>query len=305
MHSSSGPPSSSVVQEDASMHLENSALSAASKENSKSSFQTLNRTFAILELFDEERREWSTSQIARSVNLPVPTVHRIAIALACHRYLSQDDASKKFRLGSAALRLGNRARSAGDLAVLCIPILEDLSKDTGETAYLTELNPKRDHSVCLARVEPLQPLRLSIRIGLELPLHAGASQKVMAAFMDPEEQESLMAKSLKKFCRNTITDPGRLRTELQEIRLAGWSGSIEENNLGVWGFSVPVLDESGKPVCAVALAGPVLRLTAEKVPDIVTRVHKAAARLATSIGLQVPALEFESHMAAKMLERLS
>jgi len=127
----------------------------------------------------------------------------------------------------------------------------------------------------------------------------------MAAFMDPEEQESLMAKSLKKFCRNTITDPGRLRTELQEIRLAGWSGSIEENNLGVWGFSVPVLDESGKPVCAVALAGPVLRLTAEKVPDIVTRVHKAAARLATSIGLQVPALEFESHMAAKMLERLS
>jgi DNA-binding IclR family transcriptional regulator len=43
----------------------------------RSAFQVLERTFGILEVFTESQPEWSTTRIARELDLPVPTVHRI------------------------------------------------------------------------------------------------------------------------------------------------------------------------------------------------------------------------------------
>ena len=50
-------------------------------EEPKPSFQVLERTFSILELFDQEHPEWSTTEVARRLGLPIPTVHRILAAL--------------------------------------------------------------------------------------------------------------------------------------------------------------------------------------------------------------------------------
>ena len=74
-------------------------------------FQVLERTFGILEVFTESRPEWSTTQVARELDLPVPTTHRILAALKRLGYVSQDGQTRLFRLGLAALSLGERART--------------------------------------------------------------------------------------------------------------------------------------------------------------------------------------------------
>jgi IclR family transcriptional regulator, acetate operon repressor len=117
----------------------------------KPSFQVLDRTFSILELFDEERPEWTTTEVARTLDLPVPTSHRILTALARRGYLSQHEETKRFRLGIAALRLGDRARSVVDLRSLSLPWLRRLSRDTGETSLLTVLTARRDRCGCRSR----------------------------------------------------------------------------------------------------------------------------------------------------------
>ena len=73
----------------------------------KPSFQVLERTFGILEVFSEARPEWSTTEIARALDLPVPTVHRILAALKRLGYVSQHEETKRFRLGLGALELGS------------------------------------------------------------------------------------------------------------------------------------------------------------------------------------------------------
>jgi IclR family acetate operon transcriptional repressor len=259
-------------------------------EEPKPSFQVLERTFSILDLFDEDRPEWSTTEVARALALPIPTAHRILIALKRHGYVTQHEDTKRFRLGIAALQLGDRARAVVDLRSVALPALRRLAQDTGETSLLTVPSTNRDRAVCIERVETAQPLRLSLQPGRQLPLHAGASQKALLAFMRDEDVEAVIAGGLEHLCASTITDPRLLRDELATIRRRGWAGSYEETNLGVWGVAVPALNGRGDVVCAVGIAGPSARLTPERVREDIERVHGAAGQIARALGLAVPSV---------------
>ena len=270
-----------------SVRREKVAGSAKRAPGPKPAFQVLERTFSILEVFTEERPEWSTTEVARELDLPIPTAHRILSALKRRGYVNQHEESKRFRLGVAALRLGDRARAVVDLRAVALPALRRLSRETGETALLTVLTTSRDRGVCLERVETPEPLRLSVQAGRQLPLHAGASQKALLAFME-EEVERILAEPLEHLCHATITDPSLMREELATIRRRGWASSYEETNLGVWGVAVPVLGVRRDVVCAVGIAGPSARLTAERVRDDVVRIHEATSEIARTLGMTVP-----------------
>jgi len=247
--------------------------------HSPSSLQVLERTFAILTLFDQQSPEWTTTEVARASGLPIPTAHRILATLRGHGYLVRDDQNKRFRLGWAAVDLGERARSAVDLARIAAPVLARLAEHTNETALLTGLNERRDRAVCLERVESSLELRLSIEPGRELPLHAGASQKVLLAFMPPAERDVILARPLEKLCRATITDPEFLRGHLDSIRSRGWGISFEENNVGVWGVALPIPDEHGS-LTSIGLAGPTARFCRRELADSVRQLRLAAYEIA-------------------------
>ena len=255
--------------------------------DTRPAFQVLERTFGILEVFTEARPEWSTTQVARELDLPVPTAHRILAALRRLGYVSQDEQTRRFRLGVAALSLGERARTLADLRPVAIGPLRELAGATGETALLTVLSPDRDRSVCLERVETSQPLRLSVQPGRQLPLHAGASQKALLAFMPAAEIDRLTAQPLQRCCTATITTRAALRRELAAIRARGWASSYEETNVGVWGIAVPVLSKADV-VCAVGIAGPSPRLTDTRVREDVRLTHEAATAIARALGLTAP-----------------
>jgi DNA-binding IclR family transcriptional regulator len=248
--------------------------------------QLLDRTFAILGLFTIDHPEWTTTEAAHACNLPVPTVHRILTALRRHGYVARDDFTKRFRLGSAALELGRDARASMDLRVSSIRVLERLAAETGETVLLTTLNHARNRSMCLERVESHNALRLSVEPGRQAPLHAGASQKALLAWMREEEIEAVIERGLERLCETTITDPDALREELDAIRHRGWATSYEETNLGLWGIAITMLDGNGEVVAAVGLAGPRLRLPRARVNQVLELLREGTEQIASSLALR-------------------
>jgi DNA-binding IclR family transcriptional regulator len=254
------------------------------------SLQALDRAFAVLDLFGADRPEWGTSEVARAAGLPVPTAHRILAALARRRYVARDERTRRFRLGPAALALGDRARAMLDLRQIALPVLRRLARETDETALLTVPSGDGGRSVCLERVESSQPLRLSVEPGRRLPLHAGASQKALLAFLAEDEIERVLAAPLERICHATIGDPTALRADLGAIRDRGWALSLEETNVGVWGVAVPLLDEQRLAVAAIGLAGPSARFSPATVGDHVERLGARALELAAPLALEVPEL---------------
>ena len=59
--------------------------------------QLLERTFAMLSLFAADQPEWTTTELSSVSGLPVPTTHRIVVALQRHGFLVRDPATKRFR----------------------------------------------------------------------------------------------------------------------------------------------------------------------------------------------------------------
>ena len=251
-----------------------------------SSPQLLERTFAVLALFTSERQEWTTTQIGRACDLPVPTTYRILAALERHRFVVRDEITKRFRLGPAALALGRNAKAATDLRTVSMPVLQRLSALTGETTLLVVPSENRLRAICLERVESPQSLRLSVEPGRHLPLHAGAQQKALLAFLPPAEVERVLSNPLEKLCKSTIDDPDQLRKELQTIRRKGWARSFEETNLGVWGVAMTLLDESGYAVASVGIAGPRARLERTSLPKWLKLLHTGVEEIASQMSLQ-------------------
>ncbi|MBS1677767.1 MAG: IclR family transcriptional regulator [Actinobacteria bacterium] len=257
----------------------------------KASLQVLERTFAILGCFSEARPEYTTTELAEAVSLPIATAHRILGVLLDHGWVARDPVTKRFRLGPQIVTLGDLARAGLDLRRAALPLLTRLAATTGETALLTVLDERPVRGLCVERVETSQPLRLSLEAGATIPLHAGASQKAILANMRDDAREAVLTGPLEEVCRNTVTDPAVLRIELDKIRRHGWACSFEENNLHAWGVAVPILDGNGEVVAALGLAAPDARLSVEITIDHVRRVAEAAAELAEALGLPPTAVD--------------
>ncbi|HEY2440934.1 MAG TPA: IclR family transcriptional regulator [Solirubrobacteraceae bacterium] len=252
--------------------------------------QLLERAFALLALFDAEHSDWTTTEAARAIGLPVPTAHRILGVLEREGFLARNE-DKRFTLGHQALRLGQRAIAVLSVERLATPLLERLAALTDEVALLTEVNDGGDGVVCRLRFESSQPLRLSVAPGRELPLYAGASQKALLAFLPNDTVDAVCRGQLTAVCRATITRPERLREHLREVRRRGWAISFEETDKDVWGIALPIVDDRGVAVAAVGLAGPRNRLDASQVRHQLTALHEAAMTVAARMGYNVPRLD--------------
>ncbi|HNY68501.1 MAG TPA: helix-turn-helix domain-containing protein, partial [Bacillota bacterium] len=61
--------------------------------------RSVERAFDILECFSFQQRELTLTEIARAVNLPVPTVHRLVGVLERRGWLKQDERTGLYSLG--------------------------------------------------------------------------------------------------------------------------------------------------------------------------------------------------------------
>ena len=162
-------------------------------------------------------------------------------------------------------RLARLARQGFGLSEIALPVMRELVATTNETVLLTRRH--HDRVVTLERVEPAgTTIRLSYERGQVLPIHAGASAKVLIAFADDAEVDRILAAvPLQRFTSNTVTDPARLRVELAEIRASGFARSYGELDEGVVGIGAPILQremsspDSASPPCSSVPQRPTFR----------------------------------------------
>jgi IclR family transcriptional regulator, acetate operon repressor len=87
----------------------------------------------------------------------------------------------------------------------------------------------------------------------------------------------------------TITDPGKLRDELEITREWGWASVDGENEEGVRAIGTPILDARGRPVAAVAIAAPAFRVPMrelkKRAPTLLDAVREIEVRLPRSSAL--------------------
>ena len=126
-------------------------------------------------------------------------------------------------------------------------------------------------------------MRMFTEIGRRVPLHATGVGKALLAAMSPGDVEAAMARTgMPARTPTTLTDPGRLRAELDVARTRGWVLDEGEQEVGVRCVAAPV---PGAPTpCAVSVSGPAARFGPDEAAEAGPAVVAAAARLGQELA---------------------
>src|SRR5919202_1607525 len=68
---------------------------------------SVSRAMQLLCVFDERRPELGISELSRELSISRPAVQRLVHALERHGFLEQNEASRKYRIGIQAFRVGS------------------------------------------------------------------------------------------------------------------------------------------------------------------------------------------------------
>jgi DNA-binding IclR family transcriptional regulator len=179
--------------------------------------------------------------------------------------------------------LARIARKGLGLSEIALPIMHALCERVDEAVLLTRRFGNQ--VICVERVEGSRPTHLSYERGHVLPVHAGASAKVLLAFAEPQDIDTVLASTtLDRFTDATVTDPAALRRQLAVIREEGHSVSDGEIDVGVRGVGAPILTPDGRVVAGLSVAGLAFRMTDAVLPEVILAVKESAETISKRLA---------------------
>lgn len=241
--------------------------------------KSLHRAVDLLLAF-RPGRELAVEELAKILGWPASSVYRFARVLRARGFLSYVAENRSYRLGDVLCQLG---RTGGpDLPALAGPALERLARETGETSFLSVRSGwEARYAAC---VESSESIRFTAPIGRHFPLYAGASGKVILAFMEAAEMKAyLRTVKLKRLGASTIVDRARLEKALSLIRSRGYDFTQEERHQGAWGLAAPILDADGVAVGSIAITGVRFRPPRKKLPRFISLLKTAVGEISDKL----------------------
>jgi len=248
----------------------------------------INQSFAhglnILQLYDSQNSFFTVSQISKRLGFSQSKTYRLIRTLVKYGLLQEYNRTAQYSLGLNAMRLGLLAQQQFNIAAVARPFMKELSLLTKETVLLTAINGTK--GIVLDRVESEEPIRYSLfQPGASIPLHAGASSTILMAYLPEEEWDIIIAREgLKRYTPNTITRVNQLKSHLREIREKGYAFSDQEMDRDVRAVAASILNESGKLVAGLTVAGPAYRINKKRTNDLVRCVTAYAQKISAAIG---------------------
>ncbi|MEO3842682.1 MULTISPECIES: IclR family transcriptional regulator [unclassified Streptomyces] len=235
------------------------------------------RVLKILLLFTEKGPELSVEEIAHSVGISVPSAYRF-VSLLREMDMVEDNGGGTYVLSPRIFLLARSAEQAFPVSKVLRPLVERLSKDTGEAALV--IRRVGDFATCVEMSQPEHTIRLSFEPGQIMSLHRGAGPKVLLAAMGEAWAQRYFDRLRPA---PSAAERDAVLAEVQGVAAQGWSKSEAEVDEGVWAVAAPI-GVGEKVVAAVTVAGPHFRIDDERAGHITERVVAAAAELSDSLS---------------------
>jgi DNA-binding IclR family transcriptional regulator len=259
----------------------------------------VSKVLRVFEILSSAPEGLALKDIAQRTGINKSTAYRFLAHLEFEGYLYRDE-SGAYVVGPKLVRLGSGVSYQTSLRKISRPVLQELWRVTGETVNLGTLDGQ--DVFYLDVLQSPHPFRMASPIGSWRPVYCTAMGKALTAFLPAEEKEHVLG-SLKfeRHTPHTITQPMRLRRELDAIRQRGYGLDDEEATLGARCISAPVVIDRDKVAAAISVAGPVTRIGRDKIPflakSVMTSAKTISARLDASsfVDMEVAAAAGAAH----------
>lgn len=243
---------------------------------------SITKALRVLKIFNTADPVWRIGEISEKLSLSKSTVSRIVQTLTEEDFLVKDKTLPGYRLGSATLSLGGHFVGENELYQEIAPVLNKLVLETGESAHIAIKNNRK----VLYLNKQIGPYYSDIQTqtGSNNPVHATSSGKVLLAYSDEDTIDIILSSELLAYTEHTVTNPLKIRKQLEDIRAHGYSYSEEELTEGNYSVAAPVFNYEGEIVCAIAIVGPVTRLTPNNKERFIRLIIRSARESSERLG---------------------
>ena len=247
--------------------------------------QSIARAFAIAEEIARNREGIGLAELSKRVGLHNSTTFHLVKTMVQLGYVSQLADSRKYRIGRRMFTLAAGALDEIELVSVATPVLEKLTRETGEYSHFAIRSGEQ--IVVVAKTAGTGIFQMVDRTGAVRPAHATALGKVLLAALSPSQLERYLETcELRKFTAKTIVERDALLREIEEVRRKGLAFDDGEFDPEARCVAVPVRDFTGRVAGAIGMSGPMWRLSLQALQEKSKYVREAAVELSAELGFQ-------------------
>lgn len=235
---------------------------------------TIGKALALLDTLSRLDKEAGLTDIARLCALDKATARRFLVELEKHGFVEQDQDTRRYRIGSAPVRLARIREARFPFLRVAIPFIKTLAETSTETVHLSEFAGGQLSTIHVE--DSPRAHRIIVDVGSLLPFHATASGLAFLAFCPQAEIDKALEKPLEKFTDHTVIDPQLVRATLNETAARGFSISGQGLEAGVISAAAPIRMPNGHPIGCVAVAAPLSRTAKATIHEFGAQAAAAA-----------------------------
>lgn len=207
----------------------------------------LDKGLRILKFLADTPAGATSAEIAEALGHSKPELYRMLVALERYNYIRRDELHGGYVATARMFELGLRNAERHRLLGAALPILQSLSRATGQSCHVNVIS--REEIVVVLRVESETSIGFSVKVGLRVPALEGTSSRVFFAFSSRLRQAEWL-----RFLRSQ-SDRQATRRFLHEAAAARAQGYLRRSSVsadGVVDIVSPILADA-KPLATLVV----------------------------------------------------
>lgn len=247
--------------------------------------EKLGRLFGVLEALAARPDGCSLSHLSQTTGMPLSATHRLLADLCESGYVRQSKGQGDYVLTIKLVSLGLSFLSNSGVVDVAQPLLDRLAQQAGELVRLAVVDGS--DLVFVAKAQgATRGLRYDPDMGLSVKLSCSAAGHALLSTLSDEEALERVARQgfgkPEDFGPRAPTTMKALLAQVRAARRQGYSTIVEVFAPGMTAMAAPVLARDGTALGVVTIAGPLVRLTEERMTALAPALLDTARDVAAA-----------------------
>lgn len=242
---------------------------------------TVGKALDVLDAVAGFGRPVRFSDLLASSTYPKATLYRFLQTLTHQGMLAYDEDRGTYKPGLRLVRLAHAAWATSSLAPIAKPYLDELSRETGETIHLAQMDTGQ--VIYVDKRNAAKPVEMFSSAGKVGPAYCTGVGKAMLAYLDDTALDAALARqSFHRFTPETLDSPEKLKAELAAIRARGHAFDREEHEPGIICCAVPIMSRTGRAIGAISVTSTTARTSLDALEAQAGLIKDIAAKIANA-----------------------
>ncbi|MEQ4673756.1 IclR family transcriptional regulator [Providencia vermicola] len=235
----------------------------------------LNSVVDVYQLFLRSGNELTVTTLVNELGMPKSSASRLLKQMSELGLLEKKNNAPIYRPGLLIMELAHRARGMNPLIDMTLEALDELTKDTGFTSYVSALDDEMVRVVHARFGNSM--LQVITQPGTRLPILGTSTGRALLARLPLQERASIIGREDKEL-------QVKLTEQMNLINERGWEFSINESVAGVASVSSTVFDPSLNTLYALCLSLPETQMNEQVMEQLSANLCRKASYLGCMVG---------------------